>query len=218
MGTFVANGQGTTQMLYRRNRYFDPTSGQFTQADPIGIAGGMNAFGFAGGDPVNYNDPFGLTGCRNDDYVCLIARAGWQTLGGLLGVLGGAGGGAVISAPTGELAAVVAVPALAAAGGVIGAERAGDVFDSWYASRSVGSRGGSEQPRFKIPRSGVSGKEAARDVPSWARGQRPRVGEDGKSFARRLLDEKYGPGNWKRGPGEEFNQIQKWGDRGFVEP
>ena len=50
MGTFVANGQGTTGMLYRRNRYFNPTSGQFTQADPIGIAGGMNVFGFAGGD------------------------------------------------------------------------------------------------------------------------------------------------------------------------
>ena len=59
----MANGQGTTGVLYRRNRYFNPTSGQFTQADPIGIAGGMNAFGFAGGDPVNYGDPFGL--CPN---------------------------------------------------------------------------------------------------------------------------------------------------------
>jgi RHS repeat-associated protein len=60
MGTFVANGVGTTGMLYRRNRYFNPSSGQFTQADPLGIAGGMNAFGFAGGDPVNFSDPFGL--------------------------------------------------------------------------------------------------------------------------------------------------------------
>jgi RHS repeat-associated protein len=60
MGTFVANGVGTTGMLYRRNRYFNPSSGQFTQADPVGIAGGMNAFGFAAGDPVNYSDAFGL--------------------------------------------------------------------------------------------------------------------------------------------------------------
>jgi RHS repeat-associated protein len=60
LGTFVANGQGTTGMLYRRNRYFDPKSGQFTQADPIGIAGGMNVFGFADGDPINFSDPFGL--------------------------------------------------------------------------------------------------------------------------------------------------------------
>jgi len=38
LGTFVANGQGTTGMLYRRNRYFDTNTGRFTQEDPIGIA------------------------------------------------------------------------------------------------------------------------------------------------------------------------------------
>ncbi|MCL4215059.1 MAG: hypothetical protein KJZ74_14205 [Gemmatimonadales bacterium] len=32
---------------------------QFTQQDPIGIAGGANVYGFAGGDPVNFSDPFG---------------------------------------------------------------------------------------------------------------------------------------------------------------
>jgi uncharacterized protein RhaS with RHS repeats len=33
---------------------------QFTQLDPIGLAGGLNLYGFAGGDPVNFSDPFGL--------------------------------------------------------------------------------------------------------------------------------------------------------------
>jgi len=61
MGTFVANGQGTTGMLYRRNRYFNPNGGQFTQADPLGIVGGMNAFGLAEGDPINFRDPFGVS-------------------------------------------------------------------------------------------------------------------------------------------------------------
>jgi RHS repeat-associated protein len=27
---------------YMRNRYYDPATGQFTQPDPIGIAGGLN--------------------------------------------------------------------------------------------------------------------------------------------------------------------------------
>ena len=32
----------------------------FTQEDPIGLAGGLNLYGYAGGDPVNFSDPFGL--------------------------------------------------------------------------------------------------------------------------------------------------------------
>ena len=39
------------------------TKGIFTQQDPIGIAGGLNLYGFAGGDPVNFSDPFGLKVC-----------------------------------------------------------------------------------------------------------------------------------------------------------
>jgi hypothetical protein len=46
--------------MYRRNRYYDPQTGQFTQPDPIGLAGGLNAYGFADGDPVSYADPYGL--------------------------------------------------------------------------------------------------------------------------------------------------------------
>jgi len=38
--------------------------GRFTQEDPIGLAGGINLYGFAGGDPVNFSDPFGL--CPKD--------------------------------------------------------------------------------------------------------------------------------------------------------
>jgi RHS repeat-associated protein len=59
-GTLAENGAGSTGLLYRRNRYFDPVSGRFTQADPIGLAGGLNLYGFANGDPVNFSDPFGL--------------------------------------------------------------------------------------------------------------------------------------------------------------
>jgi len=38
---------------------------QFTQEDPIGIAGGLNLYGYAGGDPINFSDPFGL--CPDED-------------------------------------------------------------------------------------------------------------------------------------------------------
>ena len=60
VGGLLLDQQDASGLLYRRNRYYDPISGRFTQEDPIGLAGGLNTYGFAGGDPVNYSDPFGL--------------------------------------------------------------------------------------------------------------------------------------------------------------
>jgi len=59
-----------------------------------------------------------------------------------------------------------------------------------------------------------SGKEAATDIPSWAKGRKPQPGQSGKDLAKELLDEKYGKGNYPTGPGSEYNKIKKWGDRG----
>ena len=39
--------------------------------------------------------------------------------------------------------------------------------------------------------------------------------KSGNQFAKRILDAKYGAGNWKAGPGTEHNQIKKYGDRAF---
>jgi Phage portal protein len=78
-----------------------------------------------------------------------------------------------------------------------------------------------EPPRtvrpFKEPIPRLSGKEGAKDIPSWARGNRPYVGESGRDFAKRLMDAKYGPGNW-RTTSQEYQQIQKFGDRSFRDP
>ena len=60
IGSLVMDQRDGSGQLYRRNRYYDPATGRFTQADPNGIAGGLNLYGFGGGDAVNYSDPFGL--------------------------------------------------------------------------------------------------------------------------------------------------------------
>jgi RHS repeat-associated protein len=63
LGTLLeGKTEAGTGLQYKRNRYYDPQTGRFTQEDPIGLAGGLNAYGFAGGDPINFSDPFGL--CR----------------------------------------------------------------------------------------------------------------------------------------------------------
>ena len=60
MGSLMEGSRDFSGLMYRRNRYLDPASGQFTQVDPIGLAGGLNLYGYANGDPVSYSDPYGL--------------------------------------------------------------------------------------------------------------------------------------------------------------
>lgn len=71
---------------------------------------------------------------------------------------------------------------------------------------------------YKTKVSGKSAKEAASDAPSWVKGQRPcrkPINEDGGAFAKRLLDEKYGAGNYKKGAASEFSKTKKYGQRSF---
>lgn len=59
-GSLLEGKRDRSGLEYRRNRLYDPQTGRFTQEDPIGLAGGLNLYGFANGDPVNFSDPFGL--------------------------------------------------------------------------------------------------------------------------------------------------------------
>jgi len=64
-GTVLVDKPDATGTYYRRNRSYDPNTARFTQEDPLGLAGGLNVYGFAGGDPVSYADPFGLSAEEN---------------------------------------------------------------------------------------------------------------------------------------------------------
>jgi RHS repeat-associated protein len=95
-GSLPLGQQDESGLAYRRNRYYDPVAGQFTQQDPIGIAGGLNLYGYANGDPINFSDPFGLSACDPDkDPDCELVAEG--TVGFTLGskwsqkLFGGAG-------------------------------------------------------------------------------------------------------------------------------
>ena len=67
---------------------------------------------------------------------------------------------------------------------------------------------------------GLSGKEAATDVPSWIENwpdARPGVNENGTTFATRMMNKRYGVGRWtmKGDQYAEFNKLRKFGDRAF---
>jgi RHS repeat-associated protein len=76
MGTLIDGMRDNSGHMYMRNRYYDPATGRFTQEDPIGLAGGLNAYGFANGDPVSYTDPYGLCPVWFDRKPCTLGFSG----------------------------------------------------------------------------------------------------------------------------------------------
>ncbi|MGD9729685.1 MAG: RHS repeat-associated core domain-containing protein [Nitrospiraceae bacterium] len=52
--------QAETGAVYNYFRDYDPVTGRYLQADPIGLAGGLNTYAYANNNSLRYTDPFGL--------------------------------------------------------------------------------------------------------------------------------------------------------------
>jgi RHS repeat-associated protein len=71
-----------TGLLLLTHRYYDPSAGRFLNRDPIGLAGGLNVYGYVQDNPANAVDPLGLC-IRKPDKRSLWQRIkdaweGWQ--------------------------------------------------------------------------------------------------------------------------------------------
>lgn len=48
-------------LFYNYFRDYDPASGRYIESDPIGLRGGLNTYGYVGGNALGAVDPWGLT-------------------------------------------------------------------------------------------------------------------------------------------------------------
>jgi hypothetical protein len=48
-------------MYYNWHRYYDSKHGRYRQSDPIGVAGGLNLYAYAGGNALSFSDAIGLS-------------------------------------------------------------------------------------------------------------------------------------------------------------
>jgi RHS repeat-associated protein len=49
-----------TGLHYNWHRFYDPETGRYITADPIGLDGGINLYAYVENDPINWVDPWGL--------------------------------------------------------------------------------------------------------------------------------------------------------------
>jgi RHS repeat-associated protein len=79
-----------SNLFYNYFRSYDPKTGRYTQADPIGLNGGFNRFLYANGNPLSYTDPSGLCGFFTTVCAWALANAPWVVPAGVAVAEGGA--------------------------------------------------------------------------------------------------------------------------------
>ena len=184
---------------YNYFRDYDPETGRYVESDPIGLVGGLNTYGYVEGNPLGLSDPLGLA---PGDMFATEAAARADALAyqesvnssidrWLWGIW--------------SMASVCLKPPIA-----FGPTKYRP--QSWELRLHLAPKvlGKSTSQEF----------QERQELKTFQAGQRdrPYQGESGKDFAKRIMDQKYGKGNWKDGPGSEYNQIKKWGDRSFIDP
>ena len=190
--------------------YYDPTGHFAVTLTVIGLIIGA-IIGATIGGIVAYNvaSSNGTTGWELAGWTILGILTG-GIIGGALGAAVGALGGAIFPGINAALAngISISVPMLANLGGVLGfgmteVAVSGAVVSSVAVSGAVAAGILGSMYLF-------SKRDPSTNKPSWVNKDMYDPSLTPQQNATNMLNEKYGPGNWKTGPGSEFSKIVKW--------
>ena len=143
-----------TGLYYNRHRYYDPGIGSYVNQDPIGLAGGVNLYGYVEGKPTTAVDTLGLSSFAASlpslpqPVVDFAAGFGdtlsWGVTDKIRDLMdtNSAVDKCSMSYTAGEVAGVAASTVTGGAAGVraAGAKGAGKEFSHWIPNRMGGSR------------------------------------------------------------------------------
>lgn len=114
-------------LVYNVNRDYEPSTGRYTQSDPIGLRGGLSTYLYANGSPMIVVDPLGLSG---------ICRAVLTTVGSVCGGYVGRQAGMGLVTAAGAAAGSTVGPEGTVGGTVVGVAAGG------WVGGAIGSVGG----------------------------------------------------------------------------
>lgn len=207
-----------TGLIYFGKRYYDPELGRWLSLDPIRHVNIFNLYQYVYNNPLRYID-------KDGQFVFLLplfffgAELMIPTFSMVVTSI-------FYGAVTGAIAygGYKAMEAINHRGESAEAHRMRQSYDNYYKEakqnellkkKKKDEEDDKQKKEFKKPKPKISDKEGAKDVPDWAKGNRPYKDESGKDFAQRLIEEKYDKTDYNTGPGSEFSRIKKWGDRSF---
>lgn len=184
-------------------RVYDSNRGRWISRDPLGEGVDYNLYRYCGNSPANFMDQLGLW---EIPFPSPGAGAAADVIGlgeGLSAIGAGIVEGLETAGPYG---------AIAGGGGVITKFWKDALEAEEQAAVAEGALITTQTLLMAKKKTKRSDKEKKNDCPNWIKDLKgsKKPDESIPDFLKRLLDEKYGIGKWKKGAGSEFSQAKKW--------